>query len=219
MNVAPPRTCPGVPELETLEAGRSLYRIHSARYGPVAFNPTLAKVYGGGRFDGTADDPHGVLYAGEDDACAVAETLLRDVPLHDARERWLPAATLAGKCVSRLDVTLELVLVKLYGAGLLQVGQTAWLTSSEPRDYVFTRAWASAIRSWVPAAHGFAWRSARLNDRLALVLFDDRCPPAALRPAPHPVLGASNPGGHPLDTDPGRAFAEEMLRSFGCPVR
>lgn len=112
----------------------------------------------------------------------------------------------------------DLTLVKLYGSGLLQLGQTAWLTSAPAREYTLTRSWSRAIRSWIPGAAGFVWRSTRLNDRTAYVVFDDRCSVASFAVAPHPLLGSAPPGGHAIDCGGGFALVESILTRFGCAV-
>ncbi|MCY4135178.1 MAG: RES domain-containing protein [bacterium] len=80
----PPPRYQGTPHRYLLREGATLTRIHSSLFGAGEFNPTVASSpFGGGRFDSTPGDEYGYLYASEDDATAVCETLLRDLPADD----------------------------------------------------------------------------------------------------------------------------------------
>ena len=150
----PPTRYLGAPRRFQLLADTVLTRLHKARFGVTDFNPTVARsAYAGGRFDATPDDAYPFLYGADDDATAVSETLLRDVPSDEHGDRILPAA----------------------------VGQDTWLTTAS--EYALTRRWASAIREWAPWAQGLTWRSRREPDGFAYVLFADRCPEACLEEA------------------------------------
>ena len=61
-----------------------LTRIHDAAFSVGAFNPTVAQdALEGGRFDSTPNDPYAYLYAAGGDSTAVAEALLRELPIDD----------------------------------------------------------------------------------------------------------------------------------------
>jgi hypothetical protein len=177
-NIQPPTNCPGTPELETLRAGTVVVRIHRITVKEEVldgntFNTTPAtNPQSGGRFDHTSVG-EGFLYAGESLEVAVAEVLLRDLPATPA-PRIVPLRNIKGRAISRLRVERDISLVSLRGKGLSQLGQDPWLTSCDAVDYPTTRAWAAAIRSWVPAAGGFAWRSRRYQEALAYVLYKTR---------------------------------------------
>lgn len=160
------------PRVRTLPAGSILWRLHSDRFESAEFNPVVPKRFAGGRFDAT-DGTYSYLYAGSDTVAAVAETLLRDRPARGAY--FIPRKRLEDKRLSKLEVTRALSVVRLHGAGLTAIRQTADLTSSGPEQYVKTRAWAVALRFDAASAGGFEWRPRHDNDRLAYVFFGDRC--------------------------------------------
>ena len=205
----PPTRYLGAPRRFQLLADTVLTRLHKARFGVTDFNPTVARsAYAGGRFDATPDDAYPFLYGADDDATAVSETLLRDVPSDEHGDRILPAAHLSGLRIGWIRVTRELELVSLRsGADLAAVGQDTWLTTAS--EYALTRRWASAIREWAPWAQGLTWRSRREPDGFAYVLFADRCPEACLeeavdvRPLP--------PDGRDLEYGLGRLYLEDLL--------
>lgn len=157
-------------------ANTLLVRVHSVRFGPAEFNPnSCPTAEAGGRFDSLGGE-YSYLYAGEDDDVAIAEALLRQVPFPSDGPRQLPRRVLENLVLSRLRTTRELQVVSLRGADLGQINQDVWLTKCEAADYVETRQWAAAIRTWAPDASGFVWRSRRDEDHLAYVLFGDRTP-------------------------------------------
>ena len=129
----------------------------------------------GGRFDATPRDEFGFLYAAGDDATAISETLLRDLPIGDYGERLLPHRGLEHLRISWLRTTFDMELVSLRsGHDLAKVGQDTWLTASPATEYVMTGRWASAIRTWAPWAAGITWRSHREPEGFAYVFFGDR---------------------------------------------
>ncbi len=177
---APPAACPGNPVIDTLSVGTLLYRVHSDVFGATAFNPTKADdPLKGGRFD-SSDGSYAYLFAGQDFPTAIAETLVRDLPIGPTPPRIIPRVQLHRRMLSELRVDEPLALVSLHGADLGQVGQDPWLTKCSSSEYRETRTWAKAIRGWVPAAQGLVWRSYRDEDRFAYVLFADRIVTGAL---------------------------------------
>lgn len=166
---------PGQPLYVSVPAGTTLYRIHSSSFGPTDFNPTVSKnPFGGGRFD-SAEGDYSWLYAGHTVLAAVAETLLRDVPLADfGRPRSIPLAQVRGKRLSVVEVKRDLEFVNLSGKGAIALGQDSWLTTCDSRNYGETRHWARKIREWCPDAAGFRWRSRVDNDEFSYVVFGDR---------------------------------------------
>lgn len=142
------------------------------------FNPTVPRDdLRGGRFDAIGDDPYPFLYAAEDDATAVSEVLLRDVPSDEHGARLLPQASLSPLSIGWLRTMLDMELVNLRsGRDLAAVGQDSWLATCPAADYAGTRLWASAIRRWAPWARGLTWRSHREPDGFAYIFFGDRCP-------------------------------------------
>lgn len=189
-------------------------RVHSTAFGVTQFNPTLAlDDLQGGRFDATPEDGYTFLYAAEDDATAVSETLLRDLPADEYGARLLPRARLSQLSISWLRATADLELVGLRsGRDLAAVGQDAWLTASPAPDYAITRRWASAIRGWASWACGLTWRSYREPEGFAYMFFADRCPEGCFEEV---TVGLPvPPGDQRLDAGAARLYVEEILASY-----
>ena len=172
-------------------------------------------MYSGGRFDATLGDAYPFLYAADDDATAVSEMLLRDIPSDERGDRFLPAARLRGLKIGWIRVTRELELVSLRsGADLAAVGQDTWLTTTA--EYAVTRQWASAIREWAPWAQGLTWRSRREPDGFAYLLFGDRCPEAPIKEA---VDGRPLPmDARDLESKLGRLYVDDLLSLYRVAV-
>lgn len=153
-------------------------RVHNNAFGVIEFNPTAAlQDLRGGRFDVTPGDEHAFLYAADDDATAVSETLLRDLPINERGARLLPRARVSKLRMSWFSTTVELELASLRsGRDLAAIGQDTWLTVAPAGEYAMTRRWSSQIREWAPWASGLTWRSSREPEGLAYVFFGDRCP-------------------------------------------
>ncbi|MEU4829450.1 RES family NAD+ phosphorylase [Streptosporangium sp. NPDC023615] len=178
----PPARHHATPHLRELPAGTRLWRVHDRRFKATDFNPRPADAnFGGGRFDGTGNDPYPYYYAGLEAETALAEALLRDIPFDDRGVRLVRRAKVRGRRASVVITTEDLVLVDLCsGEALAAVAQDSWLVHADPVDYHATRRWGSWIRERAPAAHGLIWPSKREGGQPALVLFGDRCSPASL---------------------------------------
>lgn len=213
-NQAPPARYAGTPRRLLLPAGTTLTRVHSAAFRVTEFNPTLALCDGlGGRFDATPADPYAFLYAAADDATAVSETLLRDLPIDERGARLLPRAGLAKLRISWLRPTLNLELVSLRsGIDLAAVGQDPWLTIAPAAEYAMTRRWSSAVRTWAPWAAGLTWRSHREPEGFVYVFFGDRCPDGCFEEVTNglPVP----PDERNLNAGAGRLYIEGILASY-----
>jgi len=175
----PPSQYDGEPRVHELATGTRLTRIFTTHFGATGFNPTLALVGRGGRFDATDEDVYAYLYAASDDRTAVSETLLRDLQFDDKGRPILPKGALAGRSIGWIRTTSAARLISLRsGADLRAVAQDAWLTTCSSADHGDTRRWAHAIRRWAPTACGFVWHSRLEPDGYAYVFFGDagRCP-------------------------------------------
>lgn len=210
----PPSRYEGAPRRFLLPAGTTLARIHSTAFGVTQFNPTVARSdLRGGRFDATPDDEHAFLYAAQDDATAVSEVLLRDLPIDEYGARLLPRARLARLSIGWLRTTVGLELVSLRsGRDLAAVGQDTWLTASPAAEYGMTRRWCSAIRGWAPWAVGLTWRSHREPEGFGYVFFGDRCPAGCFEEVTEglPVP----PGDRSLADGAARLHVEGILASY-----
>jgi len=212
----PPDRFDGTPQRWPLPAGTALSRVHQDRFGSTSFNPVPSDVlYGGGRFDATADDPHGFIYAALDDGPALAETLMRDIPGDDRGYRFLPKKHWKGRELSRLTTTVALSLVALRtGTDLGGIGQDAWLTNCDADEYPHTRDWCRWLREQDPTTHGAAWLSKRDPGETVLILWEDRCPPGALVAAASPL-----PGGCRFNDPAGAQWLRSELIKYRVTIR
>lgn len=170
----PPLHAPARPRSRVLRTGTTLFRVHSQRFEPAAFNPAPPPAgFGGGRFSSPGGVP-ACLYAASTARTAVAESLLRRLPFDNAGMRALSAVALQGRCLSELVLTTDLKVVVLHGDGLSRVGQDTWLVHSGAHGYPSTRAWGAAIRGWMPSVAGLEWRPRNDDDGLAFCLYEDR---------------------------------------------
>lgn len=177
-NVKPPAAPPGTPKLTTVSAGTVLYRVHQKAHPADSFNPNPChRYYGGGRFDGTDDDPYPFLYAGGTVDNCIAETLLRDLPIADTGARCLSRKQVRGRRISAVTITADIEVVSLVsGKDLGAVAQDPWLTVADPCDYAQTRHWGHWIRQHARTAGGYMWQSRREPMTMSYVLFGDRVP-------------------------------------------
>jgi hypothetical protein len=145
--------------LPTTEYHQSIYRSHDAALGPIYFG--RAATY---RFDAPSRE-YGVLYAAADLHGAFVETFdhdstgLRVVSLRDLRVRSL----------ARFDPRRPLQLVDLTGAGLIQLGADARLTTG---PYAIAQRWSLAFHDHPDQPDGILFRSRRDPSRLCLALFE-----------------------------------------------
>lgn len=171
----PPRRKPsGHPVIGTLPAGSVLRRVHGS-HAADEFNWTAQPtVLTGGRFD-SLDGAFGYAYLAETASGAIAETVCRDLPLGGAG-RQVPRAVLAGRVITSVELVRDLRVLELHGADLTQVHAPLDLTKCDAGQFVTTRRWAAALRTWMPDVDGFRYRCRHDEDELAVVLFDDPAP-------------------------------------------
>jgi hypothetical protein len=174
----PPPHYDGTPRRHTLGRGVCLWRVHRQKYGATAFNTKLSdSLFGGGRFDATAEDPYLFCYAALDETTALAESVLHDDPPWTPRgDRKLGRPVVDRDQLSALAVTQDLELVSLVtGQDLAAVAQDHWLVTADGPQYAQTRGWARWLRRQAPWAEGFIWPSLRDPGGRAVILFGDRC--------------------------------------------
>jgi hypothetical protein len=165
------------PHWEILPAGTQLWRMHASRFAAEEFKPFLPGEREPGRFNGTAEDPFPCLYAALDAETALAETLLRSLPIdRETGMRSVLWASVRGRSLNVVRTRCDLKLVSLCsGPALAAVCQDNTLLENEGSEhYAGTRRWARELRSQVPEATGMMWGSKRNPSRRALVLFGDR---------------------------------------------
>jgi hypothetical protein len=207
----PPGRYTGTPNVHTLPAGTTLWRIHSRDHQPTDFNTTTADVFGGGRFDSTPDHRYAFYYAGLAETTALAEKFLRGLPCDDRGYRRLQRKELRGRRISAVPTTKPLFLVGLLnGPDLAAVGQDSWLISAEGPEYARTRAVGHGIREQAGWAQGFIWPSLRDTSQPALVLFEDREAGDALAPDASRWID--------LDDEKGEDWLRAVLASYRVTV-
>jgi hypothetical protein len=216
-SVPPPEKPATTPTLETLTAKTVLYRIHPTTFGATAFNPKLThRYFGGGRFDATDDDAYGYMYVGDTDLCAVAETLLRDLPIDATGAITVPWVAIENRRLSAVELQEPLPLVTLVGLeALRRSSQDTWLVQTDPPEYPRTRHWGHWIRSQAPGAAGFVWPSKRDPTRRSYILFADRVPDGALKDVSHTLAGTAS---DPFSTPSGLAALRVALATFNANV-
>lgn len=166
--VAPDPPDPFEPLEIGLKAGTVTYRVHSNRYAPGEFNPGPA---GSGRFHFFGDPMVPVLYSAETEAAAVAEVLLRNIPVTGGRLRY---GAYGSKVLAALESQRDLRLASFLGTGLralrVEPGQ---LTATPGEDsYPQTRKWAAAAHK--AKFDGIVWMSRRNNSDRSYMFFGDR---------------------------------------------
>jgi hypothetical protein len=212
----PPRRFDGEIPTTHIAAGAVLSRVHRTDYGGLEFNPVGAEVlFGGGRFDSTAEDSYAYLYAAQTDRAALSETLLRDLPANDHGARFLAKKYWRGRRLSRLELTQDLPVVSLVsGEDLGAIGQDTWLTTCGPDDYPQTRAWGHWLRRVEPAAAGMLWLSKRQPGSVSACLFEDRVPPGSLTEVGGPLADPCV-----FEEDNGFEWLRANLAAFKVAIR
>lgn len=164
------------PLIETLAAGTVLWRVHPSGRAGNDFHPGGPDA-GHSRFSffGTPDHVP-VLYLGESEECAIAETILHG----KVRGSAVRPNDYVDRILSQVVVGRELRLASFKGIGLARLGTTAGqLTASSSRYYDQTRLWAEAAHA-VAEVDGIVWMSARFNEHRSFMLFGCRVNPSDL---------------------------------------
>ncbi|MCW2133406.1 RES family NAD+ phosphorylase [Arthrobacter sp. VKM Ac-2550] len=165
--VTPEPPDPFVPHAVSLPAGTVLYRVHSNRFGSTDFNPGPK---GPGRFHFFGFPTVPVLYAASTEIAAVAETLLRDIPLSGGN---LLYPVYGDRVLSALYLLEDMNLAAFSGMGLRVLGVEArQLTDTPGENYPQTRKWAEAAHT--AGFQGIEWMSRQDNRDRAYVFFGDR---------------------------------------------
>jgi hypothetical protein len=209
----PARKYRGSPNAYTLNAHERLWRVHSRKYAATEFNPLDSEEhFGGGRFDGTMQDPYPFFYAGETSPTALAEVFLRDeLRFNEWGYRILSRTAIRGRRISAVETVRPLRLISLRtGPDLAAVALSAWLVQGG-MEYGQTRAIAHWLREKAPWAQGLIWTSTIDLGRPSVVLFGDRCESSALRELPSQAID--------LDDEAGARWLNDMLAPYHTQVR
>lgn len=170
--------------------GKLVHRVHSDDYRADVFNPSDA---GNARFspirraDGSIIP---VIYAGEDQACALMETIFHDVPYAPGFKPVL-RLKFENQLHSELIIVPTLKLVDLRSIALRKLGiERKYLLDSSKAHYPETRQWAILFYEQNPDAQGLLWTSRQHDGAEAIMLFEDRVPTGALDPqgSSHPLI-------------------------------
>ncbi|MGH3446214.1 MAG: RES family NAD+ phosphorylase [Nocardioidaceae bacterium] len=166
------------PLVDIWRSGRVLHRSFDKRYEVTGFNPGPRPR---GRFSFFGNPVVPVLYAGEDEETAIAETLFHDLPGAGAR---VVAAQYVDRRSGAFAPTRDLRLARLHSSGLIALGlEPNQLTDTHPSGYGRSVLWAGAVHRCTDL-DGLVWMSRRWNTRRAVVLFGDRVTGSDLEPVP-----------------------------------
>jgi len=116
------------------------------------------------RFDAPRGE-FGVLYAGQDEACAFIEAFGDPLDI-----RILSYRVLAEYCLSSVRTARPLRLVDLTGPGLRQVGADARLTGGD--DYAYSQVWAASLWRHPDQVDGLLYRARHDPSLQAAAVFD-----------------------------------------------
>ena len=116
------------------------------------------------RFDSPAR-AYGVLYAGEDEHCALIETVFSVT----RRYRLLSRKWLSGRSISRISSARKLRLVDITGEGLISLGADARLFSG---DHAVARMWSQAFHDHAEQPDGIRFRSRLDPSRFNVAVFE-----------------------------------------------
>jgi hypothetical protein len=118
-----------------------------------------------------------VLYAGENLACALGETIFHDLPDDAAIPAEIFRADLLTLRAGTIGLATDVALADLTDGALAGYGfhRTA-VVDTAPSQYPVTRRWGQHVWETTTCA-GVVWNSRRTPDRLAVMLFVD--PPGA----------------------------------------
>jgi hypothetical protein len=155
------------PPIETLVAGATLFRLHSATHAAQAFNPGRSPATPIARFSFFGDPPVPALYASDAIDGAINETLLRDVPLGGGT---ILLDQVENRVLSPIRTTRDLRLLQLHGHGFRQLNIRAEdITRTSSRLYHQTVPWAES--AYMAGLDGVVWMSRHHDSSRAYVFF------------------------------------------------
>lgn len=156
----------------TWPAGRPMWRVYDATYGPTGFNPSSKSA----RFRPISDAGAVVptAYGGEDATIALTESVLRDEDF-PGPSPVLFAVQLARYAIAVIVCQQDLTLVRLNGTGLrrlrLDRGQ---VIDTDKSAYPATAALAQQLYDHRPVAQGLLWTSRQSDHGDAVILWETR---------------------------------------------
>lgn len=112
-----------------------------------------------------------VLYAGEDLACALGETVFHDLSDDPAITDEVFRADFEKMRASRIVLNVDVELADLTDATLPSLGTTRDdVVNTPPSEYPLTSRWGQLVWN-LRTAHGLVWNSRRSPTKLAFMLF------------------------------------------------
>ncbi len=192
-----------------MRAGASLYRVHPDRRSPHAFNPGT----GGdrGRFHPLRNASGRLvptLYAADSIDGALSETVLHSVFAGGVILR----SRLEGQCLTRIELTRDILVADLSGHGLRRLGLTrGQLLDCGASHYAETARWAEAIHRSDDSLHGMVWVSRQFDTATALLAFGDRLQDCDVRCGPSRPLDGGR--GYRLVQDAAAAAAIAIVEA------
>jgi len=172
--------------------GKEFVRVYRFGRNPLGFWPGDAgDPTRFGPFDASGTgEPVGLLYAGDGDGGALAESVFRNVPTSGPKR--VPAEMLTSRGLCRFRSTRDLRLVDLTSTGLTRLGiSRAELIESDARSYAGTAAWARALHAHPGNFDGLYWVSRQEDTARSVVLFADRVLSGDLAHDPETILALS----------------------------
>ena len=165
--------------LVKMPAGTRWLRVHEKRYESTQFNPSPD---GNARFSPIKNALGLIiptLYAAEDDASALMETVLHDVPSPSAGFIYVPPAV-EDRQLATITNQVPLQLGNLTVMGLRRLGLLgAVVVDGDKPTYGETRDFGQALHAARGDIQGLIWDS-RQTKKEVIVLFEDRLPADAL---------------------------------------
>jgi hypothetical protein len=114
------------------------------------------------------------LYAADEAAGAISETVFHDVPVDNPNKR-VRKSRFDTVLLSTLAPKRDLRLVRLHGHGFHRLNVSrAKLIESEADRYPQLAPWGQALHDCPANADGLLWRSRHYDDSYACLLFGDR---------------------------------------------
>ncbi len=170
---APPDSCTLDPLITVWPAGQHIERCHPSSYGATEFNPRVGTP---GRFRPIRAGKRVVptLYAADEAAGAISETVFHDVPV-DSPSKRVRMSRFEIVLLSTITPKRDLCLIRLHGHGFHRLSVSrAKLIESEADCYPQLAPWGQALHDCPADADGQLWRSRHYDDSYACLLFGDR---------------------------------------------
>ncbi|RZL71134.1 MAG: RES domain-containing protein [Rhodococcus sp. (in: high G+C Gram-positive bacteria)] len=163
------------PQTRMIPAGTTLHRISGtgSPYPPNSFNARGIRALGDplqGRFEPIDDSHGGYLYVALSLAGAVAEGILRDIPI--PRSGIVRRTRLAGKTHTRMVLGRDITVASLLDGDLRSLNLSGTLVGCDRGAYTWSRTTCHQILGADPHTDGVIYRCRNNPAELALMLLD-----------------------------------------------